>query len=137
MTRRRGAWGNLEEEREECEQNNEDIFRALCCIDEARADLMHAQNILARVLRESHPIKREEFSAFYTAGGVTSEDWLDRQVFLRGEKQEPIGHGQVRLVRQRRKKQGPPPRAPRGGRLVAEDDDAELLDDMGNGPWAA
>jgi hypothetical protein len=114
---------------ERCYRDDRLIHKALHHIDEARQDLILKQNVLGRILRKAHPFMRKQFAAFYTAGGVTADDWYyHRDRLLAGEPKQPIKHGPVRLVRQRRRIGGGPPG---GGRIVDEEDWED------GGPWQA
>lgn len=90
------------------QKEQQQIYRALARVDELRRQLIDAQNELASLLRSVTPSMRTAFAKFYTAGGVTAEEWLSRQDFVRavGER-EPIGHGQIRLVRSPPRKTNP------------------------------
>jgi len=57
------------------EEHYDAILNGLKPIDRARHRLVEAQNDLGDLLRRTNDYTLDEFTAFYTAGGVTAEDW--------------------------------------------------------------
>lgn len=79
-------------------ESDQRILKALKRVDRARENLIEAQNNLATVVTGADDCTRNMFVRFYSAGGVTSQDWqadLDTSMFQRTQR---TSRGQLRLV---------------------------------------
>ena len=79
----------------------EGVGKALARIDKRRQKLIDAQNDLVLLLRAATPFTRQTFSAFYSGGGITAEDWQRNRFAYTGVGvvHHLVGNGQLRVVR--------------------------------------
>jgi hypothetical protein len=94
---------------DQCWLEEQQIWKALKCIDRARAKLIEAQNNLVMVINGADDITRGKFAGFYNGGGVTAEDWQDELGTGKYQDASKIARGQLRLVASQKQRQ----RAPR------------------------
>jgi hypothetical protein len=95
----------MDEQAESCwtawRREQAEIGQALARIDKRRRKLIDAQNNLVQLLRAATPFTRQTFSAFYSGGGITAQDW-ERNRFAYtgvGVVHHLVGNGQLRVVR--------------------------------------
>jgi hypothetical protein len=81
----------------------EGVGKALARIDKRRQKLIDAQNDLVLLLRAATPFTRQTFSAFYSGGGITAEDWQRNRFAYTGVGvvHQLVGNGQLRVCRVR------------------------------------
>jgi hypothetical protein len=90
---------------DQCWLEEQQILKALKCIDRVRAKLIEAQNDLVTVINGADDITREKFTVFYNGGGVTAKDWQDELGTGKYQDANKIARGQLRLVASQERRQ--------------------------------
>jgi hypothetical protein len=98
MLRSSAYWAARYKWMESREEEERKLLDAMERIDEARYQLIKAQNDLAGLVRGMEDVGQEDFSDFYGCGGCTAEDWQD-WIDGKFERKPTNGRGHVRLIR--------------------------------------